>query len=98
MGFKIYLMDWRKHGMPDYNKGLMRDKYYLAYESSNPKEFNLDGIYAEFNIDHPDDYEDRSVSIGDVILLDGVHYIVKPWGFGIVDFNNTFSINHALEA
>ena len=42
-------------------------------EITNAEVFNLaDSIFREFNIEHPDDYRNRSLSVGDVILFLGL--------------------------
>lgn len=52
-------------------KGIKLDpsKYSLVYEEGVKIPFDLEGIYARFNIDIPEDYTGRSLSISDVIVI-----------------------------
>jgi YodL-like len=55
-------------------------------EITNAEVFNLaDSIFREFNIEHPDDYRNRSLSVGDVILFltepKWIGVRVEPYGF-----------------
>jgi hypothetical protein len=34
----------------------------------------LETLFEKFNIDHPKDYTERSMSVGDVVVLNGVAY------------------------
>ena len=45
----------------------------------------LDEIYARFNGVHPEDYKGRSISISDIIVLDGIMYYVDTMGFEMID-------------
>ena len=46
----------------------------------------LDEIYARFNNSaHPNDYKGRSISVSDIICLDGVMYYVDKFGFKKID-------------
>jgi len=41
----------------------------------------LDILYDRYNLFPPADYHGRSVSVSDIIILDGVYYYVQPTGF-----------------
>lgn len=45
----------------------------------------LDEIYARFNGEHPKNYKGRSLSVSDIIVLDGNMYYVDKFGFKKVD-------------
>lgn len=45
----------------------------------------LDEIYARFNGVHPEDYKGCSISISDIIVLDGIMYYVDTMGFEMID-------------
>lgn len=38
-------------------------------------------LFGQFNINHPADYRDRSMSVGDVVVLDGRAYACAVTGF-----------------
>lgn len=45
----------------------------------------LDEIFTRFNVGQPKDYKGRSISVSDIIVLDGVMYYVDKFGFKKVD-------------
>ena len=45
----------------------------------------LDEIYSRFNGEHPKNYKGRSISISDIIVLDGIMYYVDTMGFELID-------------
>jgi hypothetical protein len=52
------------------------DDYELVYECQREKQYILDNLWEEFNINHPADFHGRSMSVSDVIALqdDGKDY------------------------
>lgn len=46
----------------------------------------LDYLYEKFNIAHPSDFRGHSLSVSDVIVLDGTAYYVDSYGFEEIDF------------
>lgn len=41
----------------------------------------LEHVFEKFNLDHPTGYCGRSLSVGDVVVLDGKSYLCKPVSF-----------------
>ena len=61
------------------------DNYEKIYSAPLSAGMTLEGIYQEFNIDHPADYTGRSLSVSDLVVIDypgslTAHY-VDPVGF-----------------
>ena len=42
---------------------------------------NLNKIFEIFNLNHPSDYRGHSLSISDIVSVDGVLYFVNDFGF-----------------
>ena len=68
------------------------ENYELRYDCWRPDSDNLEAIYAEFNIDRPEDFKGHSLSVSDVLVInrDGTPkcYYVDSIGFKeIPDFN-----------
>lgn len=68
----------RKHGFD-------LSKYESIYEGllEDEKDVNpgLEKIFTIFNNSIPSDFKGHSLSVGDVVELDGVDYFVEPVGF-----------------
>lgn len=69
------------------SRGLFVDRnhYDLVYLNDLPPSATLEDIYEQFNINHPDDYTGRSLSVSDIVVIrkDGetkAHY-VNDFGF-----------------
>ena len=85
--FKIYLN--RKHPFCCYDylvkKGEPLKPMYEKVYSGQLEDMNLEDIYAKFNINHPEDYKNRSISVGDVVVTtkDGKEtaYMIDSFGF-----------------
>ena len=68
-----------------------RDNYSLVYSAPLADGTTLDGIYRQFNTDHPADFTGHSLSMSDIIVLqqDGVctaHYIDRAEIVELPDF------------
>lgn len=64
--------------------------YKLVYEykhKSNVKVATsvLDEVYEAFNVSKPDDFKGHSISISDIIVLNGTPYYVDRIGFKKID-------------
>ena len=55
-----------------------RDWYDLVYEFDG-EGFELDDIFEKFNIDRPDDFKGHSMSVSDVVGIDGRYYYCDSW-------------------
>ena len=45
----------------------------------------LDEIFSRFNTNRPKNYKGRSLSVSDIIVLDGIMYYVDSFGFKKID-------------
>ena len=65
--------------------GFNQEAYDLVYEGEIEEDEDvhrvLEQLFEKFNIDHPYDYEGRSLSVSDVVELDGTTYYVDSFGF-----------------
>lgn len=75
----------------DNNLGLSLDKYNMVYESSIEvleEESNittLDNIFTEFNFTRPNDFKGHSLSLSDIVELDGKYYYCDSYGWEEVE-------------
>lgn len=53
----------------------------------------LNDIFRIFNIEHPFDYQARSLSVGDVIKLGGFYFAVERFGFKHIPVWEVFNVN-----
>lgn len=59
--------------------------YYLMYEMMIEKDITLNDIYCMFNDTEIKDYKGHSLSVSDIIVLDGKAYYVQGMGFKKID-------------
>jgi hypothetical protein len=63
--------------------------FEVAYEGRLASDDPLEDLFGMFNLDHPDDYKARSLSVGDLVALevDGRAYVYAcdPEGWRFVD-------------
>ena len=94
----------KMHDMDQAYQGVVPAEYYLpvfkgsidlppkAENKSNPQAriYNiLEEAFSIFNIRHPSGYCGRSMSVGDIILLEGRYYLCAVVGFQPVEFKTT---------
>lgn len=65
------------------------DNYDLVYEGTHDSEAqSLLGIQEElfrkFNLEHPEDFKGRSMSVSDILEIDGEHYFCDSFGWNKV--------------
>lgn len=70
--------------------GVSLDEYETAYSSHiepvGTVAETLEAIYVKFNTDRPEDYTGRSLSVSDLVMLDGVGaYFCDSFGFRKLD-------------
>ena len=53
------------------------DKVYEYEDYSN----DLERVFEKFNIAFPDDYRGRSLSVSDIVVMDGIGFYVDSIGF-----------------
>lgn len=61
-----------------------KSNYDKVYESET--ECTLEGLFEKFNINKPSDFKGRSLSMSDVVILDGVAYYCDAFGWEKIDF------------
>lgn len=71
----------------NYNKDKFNlNNYEVVYEgevdNTDKSDFTvLEQLYMKFNINHPSDYRGHSISVSDIIELDGTKYYVEDLGY-----------------
>lgn len=65
---------WQYHfenleSLKDHDLKVEGKNYELKYEGEWTEGMHLDGIYAKFNIDRPEDFIGHSLSVGDIVVL-----------------------------
>lgn len=61
--------------------GNYRVVYEGEVESENCEIAILDYLYDKFNVEHPEEYRGHSLSVSDVVVLDGVAYYCEDFGW-----------------
>lgn len=56
-------------------------RYYRVYTGETDKMTTLEDIFRQFNVAHPADYLARSLSVSDLIVMDGRVWYVDCFGF-----------------
>ena len=46
----------------------------------------LERLFEKFNIAHPEDFKGHSLSVGDIVVLDGVAYVCNSFGWDKVEW------------
>ena len=70
----------RSPNIGDYGKVYETTRDALGIELFDPETI-LERVFSIFNIYRPDDYKARSLSVSDVVTLDGTAYYVDSFGF-----------------
>lgn len=65
--------------------GGIERKYYKTVFSGELPVSNLEAIYMLLNTSRPDGYEGHSLSVSDIIVVDGKTYFVDSFGFKPID-------------
>ena len=91
MGYKIYQLGYNDEGYKfmflPYRKNRLapRSLYEVVYtgeiESSGDIMKDLERLYTKFNIDHPAGFKGHSLSVSDLVELDGKCYYCDSIGF-----------------
>ena len=61
--------------------GFSLDDYEVVYAGELEGDNILEQLFNMFNIAHPEDYKGRSMSISDVVEIEGKYYYCDPIGF-----------------
>lgn len=46
----------------------------------------LERLFEKFNIAHPEDFRGHSLSVGDIVVLDGVAYVCNSFGWDKIEW------------
>lgn len=94
--FLFTKLDWLENGINDVNI----NNYEMVYENEfnyalpeNRHEFMdniLEAIFNIFNISSPEDFKGHSLSISDIVEVDGTKYFVDDYGF--VELKNNYMV------
>ena len=73
-------------GMKDYcllgeDGSLPHEKYVQVYRCNRPDNTGLEDLFYEFNMEHPQDYKSRSMSVSDAVEIDGRLFFCDSFGF-----------------
>lgn len=74
--------NWRFFGY-DFAKGhgYSPEEYHLVYDCDVDDDYTPEDAFYDFNMNYPDDYEGRSLSVSDIVVLDGAGYYCDSIGF-----------------
>ena len=82
-----YFMD--RAGFVDIDSFNYREVYASQFELSSDDMVACEQIYVLLNNHHPENYQARSLSVSDIISLDGKLYFVDSVGFVLLEQKNT---------
>ena len=92
MQLKIYQLkkeNQRLYGFMDYNWAIKNnfklDRYECVWEENIDSDTSLEEIFERFNVDRPDEFKGHSLSVSDIIDLEGNKYYVDDFGFKKVE-------------
>jgi hypothetical protein len=100
---KVYLNDGPNHWF-GYNPGdPLREVYKTELDRAEPDNVLLEYMFRVLNIEHPVDYRERSLSVGDVVTIDGHAYVCDVLGWKAitmpaVDFTEAEARENARDA
>ena len=78
-GISYLFLPYREKRVPQ--RGLYNVVYTGTIEKSGSVMQVLEKLFAKFNINHPADFRGHSLSVSDVIELDGGYYYCDSFGF-----------------
>lgn len=55
--------------------------YEMKWEGEVPNEYGLDDIYEMFNLNHPQDFRGHSLSVSDIVYMDGKYFYCDSFGW-----------------
>ena len=76
-------MSWES--MERYGLALDRSSYDEVFSGDVPCD-SLEDVYYMFNMEHPAGYRGRSLSVSDVVEIDGVFYFCDSFGWKRIEF------------
>jgi hypothetical protein len=78
-GYKYMFRRYDENNVP--SKSLYNVVYSGEVESSENVMDVLEGLYVTFNVNHPADFKGHSLSVSDVVELDGKYYYCDSFGY-----------------
>ena len=83
----------RKYGFMDFDfaqeHGFSIEDYEVTYEGEIEAgryiEETLENIWVKFNINRPEDFRGHSLSVSDIVQINGHFYYVEGIGFKVID-------------
>lgn len=60
--------------------------YKKVYEYETEENVSLDDIFYKFNMEHPEDFPGHSLSVSDVVALDGKLYFCDSFGWAEIEW------------
>lgn len=86
--YQMYHSKMESYGFMEYSKIAnvkdWQDFYHLVYVDTIPEEkidVALDIVFEKFNINRPEDFTGHSLSVGDVVSINGNAYYCNPFGW-----------------
>lgn len=83
--FRILLnrtLEDRRYSVPGYRQGDVLEEAHQGVAATDDSEAALlDAIFELYNTCHPADYHDRSLSVGDVVEINGRHFSCDSAGW-----------------
>lgn len=81
--------NWRAYGFMDYEfaakHGFSLDDYEKVYEGEIETgryiEGTLDNVFTKFNVNRPSDFEGHSLSVSDIVVLNGEKFYCDSFGW-----------------
>lgn len=76
-------------------KGISLEDYKPVYEGTiedSSVEDILEKLFEIFNLYYPEDFEGRSMSVSDIVELDGVYYYCDHVGFKKIILKENFAV------
>lgn len=61
--------------------GFTINDYNCVYEYRRRSDYKLDDVFYEFNIHHPDDFRGHSLSVSDIVEMDGIKWYCDDIGW-----------------
>ena len=78
-GHKYLFLRYNENDVP--SKSLYNVVYSGEVESSENVMGVLEGLFRKFNFNHPADFKGHSLSVSDIVELDGKYYYCDSFGY-----------------
>ena len=57
------------------------ENYEKVYQGVTFNDFTAEDIYMKFNLNRPDDFKGHSLSVSDIVKIDGKYFYCDSFGF-----------------